>query len=150
MVDFLARLKEMREPVAAGERARPELTAYLEKVRHHAYKVTDEEVAKLLAAGLSQDEIYEATMYAAMTAGIERAELVQPWAAVQDAGHQPVLISPKSGDVQLFEHLDKAETHAVDITVGEADYAQRTSPGALVEVPHPEAVFSVAVVGCRW
>ena len=75
MVDVLARLKEMREPVAAGERARPELAAYLEKVRHHAYKVTDEEVAKLLGAGLTQDEIYEATMYAAMTAGIERAEI---------------------------------------------------------------------------
>jgi protease I len=72
--------------------------------------------------------------------GIERAELVQPWAAVQDAGHQPVLISPKPGDVQLFEHLDKADTHAVDVTVGEAsasDYAALVLPGG---VANPDAL----------
>jgi alkylhydroperoxidase family enzyme len=73
--DFLAKLKEMRDPVAAGGSPRPELAAYVEKVKKNAWKVTDEDVASLLAAGLSQDEIYYATMYAAMTAGIERAEI---------------------------------------------------------------------------
>jgi protease I len=64
--------------------------------------------------------------------GIEAAELVQPWEAVTDAGHQPVLISPEAGKVQLFEHLDKADTQAVDVTVTEAsvhDYAALVLPG---------------------
>ena len=52
--------------------------------------------------------------------GIERAELVEPWAAVTDAGHQPVLLSPEAGTVQLFEHLDKADTRTVDLPVSQA------------------------------
>ena len=72
--------------------------------------------------------------------GIEAAELVQPWQAVTDAGHQPVLISPEAGKVQLFEHLDKADTQAVDVTVAEAsvdDYAALVLPGG---VANPDAL----------
>ena len=56
--------------------------------------------------------------------GIEKAELVEPWEAVRDAGHEPVLISPEAGEVQLFEHLDKADTQQVDLTVGAAAVEQ--------------------------
>jgi|SRR5215213_10294120 len=52
--------------------------------------------------------------------GIEKAELVEPWAAVSKAGHHAVLLSPEAGEVQLFEHLDKADTQPVDQTVGGA------------------------------
>ena len=52
--------------------------------------------------------------------GIEKVELVDPWQAVVDAGHEAVLLSPDSGSVQLFEHLDKADTREVDVTVGSA------------------------------
>ena len=72
--------------------------------------------------------------------GIERAELVDPWEAVTDAGHQPVLISPEEGKVQLFEHLDKADTRAVDVTVAEADvddYEALVLPGG---VANPDAL----------
>ena len=72
--------------------------------------------------------------------GIERAELVEPWAAVEDAGHQPVLLSPEAGTVQLFEHLDKADTRTVDLPVGEAsveDYAALVLPGG---VANPDAL----------
>jgi protease I len=72
--------------------------------------------------------------------GIEKAELVEPWAAVADGGHQPVLISPDSGTVQLFEHLDKADTRPVDITVTEAsvdDYDALVLPGG---VANPDAL----------
>lgn len=55
--------------------------------------------------------------------GVERAELVEPWQAVTDAGHRAVLLSPKTGEVQLFEHLDKADTRSVDQAVGGADVA---------------------------
>jgi protease I len=72
--------------------------------------------------------------------GIEKAELVEPWAAVADAGHQPVLISPESGTVQLFEHLDKANTQQVDVTVSDAepdDYDALVLPGG---VANPDAL----------
>ncbi|HEY7045492.1 MAG TPA: type 1 glutamine amidotransferase domain-containing protein, partial [Nocardioidaceae bacterium] len=72
--------------------------------------------------------------------GIEKAELVEPWDAVADAGHQPVLLSPKTGDVQLFEHLDKADTRTVDAAVGEAqvaDYDALVLPGG---VANPDAL----------
>ena len=75
MSDPLRRLQEMREQVAGPEPASPLLAAYLEKVRRRAVEITDEEVAALLASGLTQDQVYEATMRAAMTAGIERFEI---------------------------------------------------------------------------
>jgi protease I len=72
--------------------------------------------------------------------GIEKAELVEPWEAVRDAGHEPVLISPEAGEVQLFEHLDKAETQPVDLTVDAAavdQFAALVLPGG---VANPDAL----------
>ena len=72
--------------------------------------------------------------------GIERAELVEPWQAVIDAGHDAVLLSPETGEVQLFEHLDKADTRPVDKTVAEAsvdDYDALVLPGG---VANPDAL----------
>ena len=49
-----------------------------------------------------------------------------------DAGHEAVLVSTESGTVQMFNHLDKAETRAVDLTVGEAkveDFDALVLPG---------------------
>jgi protease I len=72
--------------------------------------------------------------------GIERAELTEPWSALEDAGFEPVLISPESGKVQLFEHLDKADTQAVDVPVSSADlddYAALVLPGG---VANPDAL----------
>ncbi|MFI9614951.1 type 1 glutamine amidotransferase domain-containing protein [Streptomyces sp. NPDC052023] len=51
--------------------------------------------------------------------GVEQVELTDPWKAVADAGHQPVLVSTKSGEIQAFDHLDKADTFPVDEVVGE-------------------------------
>lgn len=72
--------------------------------------------------------------------GIERAELVEPWAAVEDGGHSAVLLSSQSGTVQLFEHLDKADTRTVDLPVSEAsveDYDALVLPGG---VANPDAL----------
>jgi alkylhydroperoxidase family enzyme len=55
------------------EREQPAVAAaYLEKVRLHAYRVTDGDVEALLASGLSEDEIFEATVAAAVAAGLAR------------------------------------------------------------------------------
>jgi protease I len=51
--------------------------------------------------------------------GVEQVELVRPWQAVERAGGQPVLVAPKSGEVQAFDHLDKGDTFRVDTTTAE-------------------------------
>jgi protease I len=53
--------------------------------------------------------------------GVEQVELDRPWEAVRDAGAETELIAPEAGDVQAFEHLDKADKFPVDRTVAEAD-----------------------------
>ena len=47
---------------------------YLEMVRRHAYRVTDGDVERLKSAGLSEDEIFEHTVAAAVAAGLERLD----------------------------------------------------------------------------
>ena len=49
--------------------------------------------------------------------GVEQVELTEPWKAVSDAGHEPVLVSTKPGKVQGFDHLDKGDTFPVDEVV---------------------------------
>ena len=51
-----------------------DLAPYVEKVRLHAYKVTDADVADLKAKGLSEDEIFEITVATAFGAGMRRYE----------------------------------------------------------------------------
>ncbi len=53
--------------------------------------------------------------------GIEQVELTEPWKAVQAAGGTPRLLSPEQGEVQAFDHLDKADTFPVDTAVADAD-----------------------------
>jgi putative intracellular protease/amidase len=55
--------------------------------------------------------------------GIEQIELTEPWKAVEDAGGTPKLLSTRSGEVQAFHHLDKADTFPVDALVADADPA---------------------------
>ena len=50
--------------------------------------------------------------------GVEQIELTEPWRAVEEAGGRPQLIAPDAGrKVQAFNHLDKADTFAVDTAV---------------------------------
>ncbi|MFR9794298.1 type 1 glutamine amidotransferase domain-containing protein [Streptomyces sp. MS06] len=51
--------------------------------------------------------------------GVEQIELTEPWQAAADAGHEPVLVSTRHGRIQAFDHLDRADTFAVDEVVGE-------------------------------
>jgi protease I len=53
--------------------------------------------------------------------GVEQVELERPWEAVRGAGADTELIAPEAGEVQAFEHLDKADTFPVDRTVADAD-----------------------------
>ncbi len=50
------------------------LQAYIHKVAHSAYKVTDTDVHKLKQAGYGEDEIFELTISAALGASFTRLE----------------------------------------------------------------------------
>ena len=53
----------------------PVLIPYLEKVAYQAYAVTDEHIEALKKAGLSEDRIFEATVAAAVGAGLKRLRI---------------------------------------------------------------------------
>jgi protease I len=55
------------------------------------------------------------------TDGVEQIELTEPWKRVEDEGGTPELISLESGEIQGFDHLDKADTFEVDRPVADAD-----------------------------
>src|SRR3954469_9113622 len=66
--------------------------------------------------------------------GVEQVELTEPWKAVEQAGGTPELVSVEDGEVQAFNHLDKADTFTVDRTAKEADasgYAGLVLPGGV-------------------
>ena len=72
--------------------------------------------------------------------GIEQVELTEPWKAIEAAGGKPELLSTDSGEVQAFNHLDKADTFPVDAVVGDADpasYDGLVLPGG---VANPDAL----------
>jgi protease I len=52
--------------------------------------------------------------------GTEQAELVQPWQALEREGAELTLLSSQPGEIQMFNHLDRADTKKVDRTVGDA------------------------------
>ena len=62
--------------------------------------------------------------------GIEQVELDEPRKAVEEAGAETDLIAPESGEVQAFDHLDKADTFPVDVVVADADAGRLRRPGA--------------------
>jgi alkylhydroperoxidase family enzyme len=59
----------VRQAIADERDVPADFATYVRKVFRHAYKVTDEDVAELRAAGRSEDEIFEATLAAALGAG---------------------------------------------------------------------------------
>jgi protease I len=68
------------------------------------------------------------------TCGFEQVELTEPWKAVQDAGAMPELVSLKAGQIQGFNHDEKADEFDVDRTVEEVtaeEYDGLVLPGGL-------------------
>ena len=58
----------------ASQRIEEPLATVLTKVARHAYRVTDEDIQGLLAAGYSEDAVFEAVMSAALGTAIGRYE----------------------------------------------------------------------------
>ena len=74
MTRYDALIADLREAAQPHRSTPPEFTAYLDKVRNEAYKVTDADVQALKDAGFSDDEIFEQTVAAAVAAGLHRLE----------------------------------------------------------------------------
>ena len=55
------------------------------------------------------------------TEGVEQVELTEPLRAIRDAGADTTLVSLESGEVQMFNHLDKGDTIDAEVGAGEAD-----------------------------
>ncbi len=79
--------------------------------------------------------------------GVEEVELTEPRKAVEAAGAATELLAPEAGDVQAFNHLDKAETYAASRAVGDAkaeEFDGLVLPGGVANPDnlrtHPEAV----------
>ncbi len=64
--------REVRSAIAGGRKVEGPLADYVEKVSREAYRITDADTSRLLAAGYNEDQIFEATVSAALGAGLER------------------------------------------------------------------------------
>ncbi len=81
------------------------------------------------------------------TDGVEQVELTQPKQALEQAGAQTHVISPKSGNIQGWNHFDKGDQIPVDVSLDSAnpnDYDALVLPGGVVNPDqlriNPEAV----------
>src|SRR3954453_4885534 len=66
--------------------------------------------------------------------GVEQVERTEPWKAADQAGAKPELVSVDDGEVQAFNHLDKADTFPVDKKVSDvsaSDYDGLVLPGGV-------------------
>jgi protease I len=66
--------------------------------------------------------------------GVEQVELTEPWEEARKQGAETELIAPEKGEVQAFNHLDKADTFPVDKAVADAtadDYDALVLPGGV-------------------
>jgi protease I len=65
---------------------------------------------------------------------VEQVELTEPWKAVEQAGADIDLVSLEEGEIQGFNHYDKADKFSVDRTVEDAsaeDYDALVLPGGV-------------------
>ena len=65
---------------------------------------------------------------------VEQVELTEPWKTVEQQGWQPELVSLRPGEIQGFDHYDKADRFPVERTVEEAsagDYDALVIPGGV-------------------
>jgi protease I len=74
------------------------------------------------------------------TDGVEQAELADVRKALDEAGAETVLVSPKADSIQAFRHHDKGDRFPVDMTLADArvgDFSALYLPGG---VANPDAL----------
>ncbi len=66
--------------------------------------------------------------------GFEQQELTEPQKALEQAGAQTMIVSPAEGEVQGWNHFDKADMFPVDVPLAEAkadDFDALLLPGGV-------------------
>lgn len=69
-----------------------------------------------------------------ITDGFEQIEMTSPREALEEAGATALIVSPKDGQVQGWNHFEKGETFDVDVPLGEAradDFDALVLPGGV-------------------
>jgi hypothetical protein len=64
----------VRRAIFDGDSPDGPLGEYVAKIRDQSYRITDEDVKRLLESGLSQDAVFELTIAAALGAAAERMD----------------------------------------------------------------------------
>jgi hypothetical protein len=100
---------------ASREELAEELREYVMTLREHAYRVTDSQVADLLTAGWSEDQVYELTVAVALGAGQRR----------RDAG------------LAALARYGEPEPVDADSPAGPADVPPQAHPGWVPESRQP-------------
>ena len=67
----------MRAVMGSSAVAPESMRGYLAKVHERAYTITDDDVEALKAAGLTEDEIFEQTVAAAIGEGLRRLDIAE-------------------------------------------------------------------------
>jgi protease I len=83
--------------------------------------------------------------------GIEQVELTTPWKAIEEAGGEPVLVAPKPGKAQAFNHLQAADEFHVNQTTEEAqadEFDAIVLPGGVAN-PDQLRLDDAASASCR-
>src|ERR1700759_2576541 len=84
--------------------------------------------------------------------GVEQVELTAPWQAVKDAGGTPELLAPEAGEVQGFNHVDKADTFTAHRSIRDADpldYSALVLPGGVVNADELRMAPGAVAVICH-
>jgi protease I len=69
-----------------------------------------------------------------VTDGFEQVEMTKPRKALDEAGAETIIVSPKSGQIQGMHHADKGDKFDVDLTLEEArpeEFEALMIPGGL-------------------
>jgi protease I len=74
------------------------------------------------------------------TDGFEQLELVKPRQLLADRGAKTIVVAPRPGTIQGFNHLDRGDRVAVDVALAQAD--PKTFDGVLLPggVANPDAL----------
>jgi deglycase len=59
-----------------------------------------------------------------LTDGVEEPEFAKPKEALEEAGAQVTVISPKGGEIQAFQHHDKSKKYRADKSLDQVDPSQ--------------------------
>ncbi len=66
----------VRRAAFRGDPVPASLAGLVEKIRRHAYRVTDSDVAEAVAAGWTEAQLFEVAVATAVGEGVRRLELV--------------------------------------------------------------------------